>query len=162
MTLSKEEEKRIRNERDEAKQMNTADEDNLAKHIKQYVELQKLLSEAIVRLYPSEKPSNFLLGIPRSGILIDVADLDWDFGRHGVGVTFESTTKVVIDIHDNFFTPDVVDIWRIEQFLESINQNVENIESRFSQLCLSGQMIRTKNTDNIYSDKFVMNAAHGS
>lgn len=86
--------------------------------LRRFLELQRCLFDEIRRCHPG-KLSPGLTFLPKSGALT-VSDKEWLFERHGNGVLFtDPSTKDVVDIHDFFAGPEVVDAWRFTTYIEA-------------------------------------------
>jgi len=85
----------------------------------EFCQTQAQLIAAFTRRYPQISLTPEVLDLPREG-QIDVCGVSWTFQRHGAGLKFTSALDGrVIDMHQNLPRSDVIDAWRLLQYLES-------------------------------------------
>ena len=95
----------------------------MKKYINEMIQLQNSLFSVFKRNYPRVKDYNLLLDCPREGEL-DVHGQEWLFKKHGKGLTFtrkKPLPELIVNMHNYFSEPDVLDEWRLEQYLDSLN-----------------------------------------
>lgn len=95
----------------------------MKEYIKEMIQLQNNIMVVFKRVYPEVKDYNLLLDCPRKGEL-DVHGQEWLFTKHGKGLKFirkKPLPQIVVDMHNYFSESDVLDEWRLEQYLESLN-----------------------------------------
>jgi len=92
--------------------------EKLQKLVKEFVKLQLLILALFKKQFPQAKDWNYLLDFPSTGQLKIANDM-WVFHKHGVGLRFESSRGTIVDIHSRISEPDILDAWRLLQFLES-------------------------------------------
>lgn len=88
----------------------------------QFVELQKKLVASFILSHPHVKDMKWLLDFPKRGSIV-VNNEQWSFIKHGAGLRFQRTScnpKLVVDVHAAFDDPEVVDEWRLQQYVESL------------------------------------------
>ena len=89
--------------------------------IEELVSFQKALLRSVSDAYPSASDFRWLLDFPKNGT-ITAASFSWRFERHGAGMRFVregAPPNLVVNMHKAFDAPDVVDAWRLVEFLES-------------------------------------------
>ncbi len=99
--------------------------------IKEFLLLQKTLLLAFKRQFSDAKDWDNLLDFPRHGA-VQVNNEEWSFNQHGAGLMFISPNGLVVDVHDMVDDFEIVDPWRMEQFIESKHSN-KNFE-KYSEL----------------------------
>jgi hypothetical protein len=70
----------------------------------------------------------WLLDFPKKGRLV-VGGSEWGFEKHGAGLRFTRQNpepQIVVDAHEYFGDPRIVDGWRLSQFLQSIGCDVDD------------------------------------
>lgn len=90
--------------------------------ILQFVALQKKLVTSFRLSHPHVKDTKWLLDFPKHGSII-VNNDRWDFIKHGAGLRFRRAScspQLVVDVHTAFDNPEVVDEWRLQQYVESL------------------------------------------
>jgi hypothetical protein len=95
----------------------------MKKYIRQIIQLQRNIITTFKRVYPEVKDYNLLLDCPREGKL-EINGQIWLFIKHGKGLKFirkEPVPKIIVDIHNYFSEPNVLDEWRLKQYIESLN-----------------------------------------
>lgn len=93
----------------------------MKKYINEMIQLQNSLLTVFKRNYPEVKDNNLLLDCPRRGE-IDIHGQEWLFKKHGKGLEFirkKPLPELVVNMHNYFSEPNVLDEWRLEQYLES-------------------------------------------
>jgi hypothetical protein len=90
--------------------------------VRSFIALQKMLSQEFRRALPFVKDWEYLLDCPKSGE-VHLDGRRWRFRVHGAGVAFTSSDGVVVDMHRAVTQPEVVDAWRLMQYLESTAQD---------------------------------------
>jgi hypothetical protein len=112
-------------------------------HLNEFVVLQGLLLALFKAKYHQAKDWENLLDFPRRGD-IDVDNTKWTFYLHGCGLLFKSQEGIIIDAHDYVDNPEVIDAWRIFQYLESMGLvaegevNFKDIKTALSELASQG------------------------
>jgi hypothetical protein len=107
----------------------------------QFCETQALLMEAFRRQHPEVTFTGTVLNLAPRGE-VDVDGAIWRFQRHGPGLRFTSDAEgLVVDMHDNLPRTDVVDAWRLLQYLES--QGVAELEFAAVEQALSAAAERS-------------------
>lgn len=94
----------------------------MKEYIEELIKLQNNLLSVFKRVYPEAKDYNLLLDCPRKGEL-KVNEQEWLFTKHGKGLKFirkKPLPQIVVNIHSYFSESDVLDEWRLEQYLESL------------------------------------------
>ncbi|KQV55698.1 hypothetical protein ASC70_05925 [Caulobacter sp. Root343] len=92
----------------------------------QFCRTQAQLMAAFTSLYPGISFTQVVLDIPRQG-RVDTDGAAWTFQRHGAGLRFTSAVDGrVVDMHQNLPRSDVIDTWRLLQYLES--QGADELE----------------------------------
>jgi hypothetical protein len=86
--------------------------------ILEFVALQSALQDGFLKKHETVRDWNYFTDVPRHGH-IDVSGARWDYFRHGIGVRFESEMGIVIDIHNLFLEKNIVDAYRISEYLLS-------------------------------------------
>jgi hypothetical protein len=85
----------------------------------QFCQTQAQLIAAFISLYPQISFAQEGLDLPREGH-IDINGVSWRFQRHGAGLRFTSAVDGhVVDMHQNLPRSNVIDAWRLLQYLES-------------------------------------------
>lgn len=85
----------------------------------QFCQTQAQLIAALANLYPQISFTQEAVNLPREG-RIDISGGSWTFQRHGAGLRFTSDVGGhVVDMHQNLPRSDVIDAWRLLQYLES-------------------------------------------
>lgn len=112
--------------------------------IQKFVNFQRGLVLEFLRQHQNSKDTKWLLDFPAKGRL-SVNGCDWKFVKHGAGVRFkldDVTPGIVVDIHDNFDRPSVIDTWRLRIFFESVGINLtdDQLSELMSEGCLKKQM----------------------
>jgi hypothetical protein len=87
---------------------------------------QAQLMAAFISRYPEISFTQEVLNLPCHG-QIDIDGTTWTFQRHGAGLRFTSASDGrVVDMHQSLPRSDVIDAWRLLQYLES--QGVGELE----------------------------------
>lgn len=97
----------------------------MKEYIKEMIQLQNSIMTVFKRDYPEVEDYNLLLDCPRKGEL-DVNGQEWLFTKHGKGLKFirkKPLPELVVNIHNYFSEPDVLDEWRLEKYLESLSMS---------------------------------------
>ena len=85
----------------------------------QFCQTQAQLIAAFTSLYPQISFAQEVVNLPREG-RIDISGGSWTFQRHGAGLRFTSAADGrVVDMHRDLPRSDVIDAWRLLQYLES-------------------------------------------
>lgn len=95
----------------------------MKEYIKEMIQLQNNIMVVFKRLYPEVKDYNLLLNCPRKGKLA-VHGQEWLFTKHGKGLKFirmKPLPQIVVDMHNYFSESDMLDEWRLVQYLDSLN-----------------------------------------
>lgn len=113
----------------------------MKEYIEELIKLQNNLLSVFKRVYPEVKDYNLLLDCPRKGEL-KVNEQEWLFTKHGKGLKFirkKPLPQIVVNIHSYFSEPDVLDEWRLEQYLESlkISYSKSDISKYLNELTLT-------------------------
>lgn len=113
----------------------------MKEYIEELIKLQNNLLSVFKRVYPEVKDYNLLLDCPRKGEL-KVNEQEWLFTKHGKGLKFirkKPLPQIVVNIHSYFSEPDVLDEWRLEQYLESlkISYSKSDISKHLNELTLT-------------------------
>ncbi|MCX8619151.1 hypothetical protein J3U42_12205 [Gilliamella sp. B2923] len=113
----------------------------MKEYIEELIKLQNNLLSVFKRVYPEVKDYNLLLDCPRKGEL-KVNEQEWLFTKHGKGLKFirkKPLSQIVVNIHSYFSEPDVLDEWRLEQYLESlkISYSKSDISKYLNELTLT-------------------------
>lgn len=113
--------------------------------IHQFIDLQHRLKLVFFEIYPDAKDFKWLLDFPKSGILILNAER-WKFDMHGAGLRFVRESHephIVVDMHQHFSEENLVDEWRLLQFLGSIGTqiNKEKLNLILQKLCLDNDLV---------------------
>lgn len=92
----------------------------------EFTVFQNTLVKEFMKRHPECKDTRFLLDFPRKGTL-KASGKSWNFLRHGAGIRFtmEFPPKLVIDVHERFNEPGILDAWRLTSFLESKGRHVD-------------------------------------
>ena len=71
--------------------------------------------------------------------------MTWSFKKHGAGVKFTNTDDGrLVDICECIDQPELFDKWRLSHYLESINNSNCNLADELTGLCMSGQVLISK------------------
>lgn len=92
----------------------------------EFISLQTALIDEVHKRYKEALiGGNFYL-LPRSGVLT-VGNYRWRFQKHGLGIRFTCIDGggEVVDAHVDVSSGEVIDGWRIAQFLESRGFDLE-------------------------------------
>lgn len=113
----------------------------MKEYIEELIKLQNNLLSVFKKVYPEVKDYNLLLDCPRKGEL-KVNEQEWLFTKHGKGLKFirkKPLPQIVVNIHSYFSEPDVLDEWRLEQYLESlkISYSKSDISKYLNELTLT-------------------------
>ena len=113
----------------------------MKKYINEMIQLQNSLFSVFKRNYPRVKDCNLLLDCPREGEL-DVNGQEWLFKKHGKGLTFtrkKPLPELVVNMHNYFSEPNVLDEWRLEQYLDSLNVSYskKDVRNRLNEMTLT-------------------------
>ncbi|OCG47363.1 hypothetical protein A9G35_03990 [Gilliamella sp. Choc5-1] len=95
----------------------------MKKYIKEMLQLQNTIITVFKKVYPEVKDYNLLLDCPKKGKL-DINGQQWLFVKHGKGLKFirkDPLPEIIIDMHNYFSEPNVLDEWRLEQYIDSLN-----------------------------------------
>ncbi|OTQ58698.1 hypothetical protein [Gilliamella sp. A7] len=95
----------------------------MKEYINEMLQLQNNLLSLFKRNYPTVKHHNLLLDCLRIGEL-DVHGQEWLFKKHGKGLKFKRKKplpELIVDMHNYFSEPDVLDEWRLKQYLDSLS-----------------------------------------
>jgi hypothetical protein len=110
--------------------------------LSQFCKTQAQLMTALTSLYPQMRFTQQVLNLPRQG-QVDIDGATWTFQRHGAGLRFTSALDGrVVDMHENLPRSDVIDAWRLLQYLES--QGVGDLEFEAVEEALSAAAKRLK------------------
>ncbi len=83
------------------------------------VEMQYSLTEAMLKNHPDLAYDDFLFNAPSLGE-VEASGMRWRYRKHGLGFTFvECNSGETIEMHDNFGTPNTIDAWRLQCYLEA-------------------------------------------
>ena len=107
--------------------------------LRDYVEIQKTLSDAVVRKYSYVNNWEFLIDFPRTGfVLVDGAS--WNFHKHGSGLRFSSQLDgTTVDITEQVRNWRMFGVWRLMDYFESkglkrdesdVKEFLRNLESK--------------------------------
>lgn len=113
------------------------------------IQLQNCLFSVFKRNYPRVKDYNLLLDCPREGEL-DVHGQEWLFKKHGKGLTFtrkKPLPELIVNMHNYFSEPDVLDEWRLEQYLDSLNVSYskKDVRNCLNELTLTNVLKKYQN-----------------
>ena len=113
----------------------------MKEYIEELIKLQNNLLSVFKKVYPEVKDYHLLLDCPRKGEL-KVNEQEWLFTKHGKGLKFirkKPLPQIVVNIHSYFSEPDVLDEWRLEQYLESlkISYSKSDISKYLNELTLT-------------------------
>lgn len=98
----------------------------LTEVLKQFVELQIKLMAVFKDGHQNLSDWLFLIDFPKSGEL-EVNGEFWSFNKHGSGLLFRNnSTGVVVDIYKNISKPRQFDSWRLEQFIDSSQFEIDD------------------------------------
>jgi len=127
------------------------------KDISRFVNLQRKLTLEFSRHYSESKDLRWLLDFPGSGEMNIDGD-KWRFVKHGAGLRFTRESGepcIVVDIHDRFDEPNVIDEWRLQQFFESLDVSLTDGElSRLiDEMCSLGMLTTMANGQYHYDEK---------
>ena len=120
-----------------------------------FVDLQEQLVRAFRSKYPEPKDEEWLLDFPAGGT-VKVEGADWGFTKHGAGMRFVrgnlTLPRLVVDVHNQFTNPRIVDVWRLSQFVDSRAESMTNeeISQLLNSMCKAGELI------DIGSGKYVL------
>lgn len=108
--------------------------------------LQKQLITSFKRLYPAVLDSEWLVGCPVSGE-VQIDKERWAFVKHGAGLTFMRSNlspRLVVDMHSQPWNIDLVDAWRLQQFVESMGTAIsfEEAKAALDEACNAGKASR--------------------
>lgn len=127
----------------------------LKAYIEQFIQLQMMLLIAFKESFPLVNDWVNLLDFPRHGEINTPSGI-WRFQLHGCGLNFVGPDGVVIDTHDMVSNPEILDAWRLLQFLESIDAvkeaelEMSEIETALKQLLLEGILIVAESAKDKY------------
>ncbi len=94
-------------------------EHNLEEAARRIVEMQYSLTDAMLKAHPALSDDEFLFNVPSLGE-VEASGMRWRFRKHGLGFTFiECDSGETIEMHDNFGTPNTIDAWRLQCYLEA-------------------------------------------
>jgi hypothetical protein len=114
---------------------------NMKKQLDTFVKLQTRLVGALKIQYPEVSDWEWLLDLPKRGILI-CNDEEWEFRQHGRGVCFQQRNGrgIVIDVHRGLNHPDTFDTWRLLQYFEALGgpDEEEFWEKQLQELMAAG------------------------
>jgi hypothetical protein len=114
-----------------------------------FVALQCQLTTEFLKQYPTSKDFIYLLDFPKNGI-INVDGEPWKFFRHGIGVQFSrkrSGSRAIVNIHQYFGQPKVIDVWRLLEFFDPRMKDAtkNRIILLLDEMCSKGYLIDQKN-----------------
>lgn len=114
-----------------------------------FVMLQRRLLEYLFLLHPEFAGDKWLVGVPFKAELHLDSEI-WDVTRHGVGLMFkrrEPAPNVVVDVHVGLDNPNLLDAWRLQQYVESKGGRLEydDAEAMLQSVADSGMLIRRSN-----------------
>lgn len=121
-------------------------------YIKEIVQLQEDLMFEFKRAYPEVYDYDLLLDFPKKGIL-HIKKQKWIFNKHGCGLNFTRKNplpEVIVDIHNYLSEPKVIDKWRVELYLNSINISYSDNDI---EECLN-EMVSTNYLEMLSSQKY--------
>lgn len=85
----------------------------------EFCKTQAQLIAAFTNRYPGISFAQEVLNLPLEG-RVDVNGATWSFQRHGAGLRFTSVADGrVVDMHQSLPKSNVIDAWRLLQYLES-------------------------------------------
>lgn len=127
-------------------------EPRLLSHVRRLVLLQAGLLEVYARACPESKDSELLLDYPKQAF-VEYDGETWVARKHGVGVRFESETRVV-DVPSEVGCPTSFDSDRVFDYLDRIGEVAilgegassslrARLSELFEQLACGGQVERT-------------------
>lgn len=99
----------------------------LYENLCQFVELQRRLKTHVCKCYPSLSDDQWLLGLPKR-FEFHLGEELWRGVKHGAGLQFIRKAPLpafVVDMHEEPTNSERIDAWRIQQFLESLGQEIE-------------------------------------
>lgn len=92
---------------------------NLEGAARRIVEMQYSLTDAMLKAHPGLSDDDFLFNAPSLGE-VEASGMKWRFRKHGLGFTFvERDSGETIEMHDYFGTPNAIDAWRLQCYLEA-------------------------------------------
>lgn len=110
----------------------------------QFCQTQAQLIAAFTSLYPEISFTQEVLDLPRKGH-IDIKGFSWTFQRHGAGLRFMSAVDGrVVDMHQNLPRSDVIDAWRLLQYLESQSRGELEFATVEKALSAAAKRLRLK------------------
>ena len=109
-------------------------------------ELQRGLLGALRAAHPDARDFSWLLDFPAAGELT-LRGERWSFVRHGAGVRFvraDPAPNLVVDAQRSMEQPNLVDSWRLMQFLESGGRRIPQalLRGLLEDMCRAGQLAR--------------------
>jgi hypothetical protein len=112
----------------------------MIEQIRSFSELQRALVCKIKTQHNIGPDDRFLIGLIPSGSLSHGGHT-WQFVKHGAGVQFtRAEDGTVIDAHQHFHSPEVVDEWRMSLFLESIGVPTGDLTGEINDLLQQGTL----------------------
>jgi hypothetical protein len=127
----------------------------LKAYIEQFIQFQVILMNAFKESFPLIKDWINLLDFPRYGD-IKTPSGNWKFQLHGSGLNFVGPRGTIIDVHDMVSNFEIIDAWRILQFLESMDVieedelEISEVEAALNQLTVDGVLIAVEGNKGKY------------
>jgi len=121
-------------------------------YIEEYILIQCALLQAFKSKFTNLEDWKWLLDFPRSGE-VSIEGESWTFKKHGAGLMFSSSDGIVVDAHDMLENEEVIDAWRLEQFIESKSKADSNIT--YEQLKnMMSQLVADEKLEDLGGDKY--------
>jgi len=113
------------------------------------VKLQRRLLTGVFLLHPKFAGARWLVDSPFKAELRLDSEL-WEVTRHGVGLEFkrrEPAPNVVVDVHVGIDNPNLLNAWRLQQFVESSGGKLgfDEAEAMLQNSAHSGVLVRRSN-----------------
>ncbi len=107
--------------------------------------LQSALLSAFFAQFPGLRESRWLIGSASTGRVATQGG-NWLFAKHGAGIRFtrHEHPQLVVDIHTRLDTPNLVDSWRLQQFLESKGRTIDltKLRGELEKLVVAGHVMK--------------------
>lgn len=108
-----------------------------------FFQLQNDLAEAFFKNFPDVTDMEWLLDFPKNGC-IHLNGGTWDFSKHGKGIRFvknDADDNKIVDINSHIHSPDLVDTWRLSQYLKHCDEN--QIKNTLAEMISQGILEKT-------------------
>ncbi|HKZ73467.1 MAG TPA: hypothetical protein VJ011_05345 [Steroidobacteraceae bacterium] len=112
-----------------------------------FVALRAKLVRAFTQIHPTVQDWHLFSDCPETGNLI-VDGVLWTFHKPGSGLTFRSPSGVTLDLHRALPDPRVFDVWRLLQYVASVQSPSETppteseLQAQLEELARAGYVVR--------------------